>query len=558
MSAPKGSALGLIAVVALSVVGAQFAVGVGLAAPSPPDSSTQTAALESDVVAQTGSYARGSPDLVAVLADPVVRPGTTPTIEVGLLNEGGYDLGGSSPQPRVTNARAVSVEAEASDDAIEVESGTVPVGTVSTQQAATVPVSLSIPDDVEPGEYEVDLEVEYTYTTFVSPNGNVVDERTTDEELSVTIVVDDGPRFEIVDAETDAQIGDSGEVTATLKNTGDEVARSASVTASGVGGGVTIGTGEAAIGYVGDWDPGENRTVTFDSSVSEQFAAGGYVLETTVEYTDVDGFEQTAPTARTGVFPLSEQSFALENVSGSLEVGYEGAITGSVRNEGPLPVTAAVVVIEPISDRVSIDERRYALPDLAPNETAEISFTGDVGGQADAGPRQVALTVEYDAGDGVRTADLRDRVTIEPRTPEFAVEAENATVSAGESKQLVFTVTNQRPETLSSIRANLYADSPITVVDEEAYIDELEPGESREVILEVQAAGSATQKTYPLELDFRYEDEGRNDRISDAYDYPLDVTEPVESEGPSTTMIVIGAALVVALAIGGAVWYRRR
>lgn len=557
MNAANGTVLGVIAVVVLSVVGSQFAVGVGLAAPSPTDAPAQATALESDAVAQTGSYARGSPDLEAVLADPVVRPGTTPTIEVGLLNEGGYDQGGSSSQPRVTNARAVAVDAEASDAPIEVESGTIPVGTVSTEQAASAPIELSVPDDVEPGEYEVDLEVTYTYTTFVSPNGNVVDERTTDEELSVTIVVDDGPRFEIVDADTDAQIGDEGDVTATIQNTGDEVARSASVTARAVGGGVTLGDGEEAIGYVGDWDPGENRTVTFDSSVSERFAEGGYVLETVVEYRDEDGYDQTAPSARTGVFPLGEQSFEMENVSGTLEVGYEGEITGTVRNEGPSSVTSAVVAIEPISDRVSIDERRYALPELAPNETADVSFTGDVSGQADAGPRQVRFTVEYDAGDGVRTTDLSDRITIEPRTPEFDVEAENASVPAGESKQLVFTVTNQRPETLSSVRASLYADSPITVEDDEAFIDDIEPGEQREVIFEVQADSAATQKTYPLELDFRYEDEGRNDRISDVYDYPLDVTEPVESEGPSTTLLV-GGAVVLALVIVGALWYRRR
>lgn len=557
MSNRAASVLPLVGVVILSVVGAQFAVGLGLGAPSTSESGQATATLDADGVAQTGTYARGSPELVAVLAQPVVRPGTAPTIEVGLLNEGGYDLGGSVPDTRITNARAVSVHAEADDDDIEVESGTVPVGTVSTQQASTAPIALSIPDDVEPGEYDLDLEVTYTYTTFVSPNGNVVDERTTTEDLTVTIVVDEGPRFEIVDAGTDAQIGGSGDVTATLRNTGDEIARSATIAAASASGGVTLGSGGQAIDYAGDWHPGENRTVTFDSSVSDRFATGGYVLETTVDYTDGDGIEQRAATARTGVFPVEEQSFAIQNVSDTLEVGYEGEITGTIHNEGPLPVTDAVVAIEPISDRVSIDERRYALPDLAPNESADIAFTGDVSGQADPGPRQVRFSIEYDTGDGVRTETASDRVAIEPRTPEFAVEAENATVPAGESRQLVFTVTNQRPETLSDIRANLYADSPITVVDDEAFIDELGPGEEREVILEVQAAPAATGKTYPLELDFRYEDEGRNDRISDVYDYPLDVTEPVESEGPSTLVLVGGGALVV-LAIVAAIWYRRR
>ncbi|MGM0399223.1 MAG: COG1361 S-layer family protein [Halobacteriota archaeon] len=554
MTVGDARAVAVVALVVLSVAGAGIASSAGMAASA--DDAT-AAALSTDTIDQTGSFARGEPDLLAVLADPQVRPGTTETVEISLLNEGGYDLGGSSPQPRVVTARAVSMTAEAEDDAIEVESGTVAVGSVTTEQPASAPISLSVPEDLEPGEYDIDLEVDYTYSDQIDPGSNTVYEETDTEELTVTVVVDEGPRFEIVDAETDAQVGASGDVVATLQNAGERPARDASITASGSGGVVIGGQETPATGYVGDWQPGENRTIRFDSTVPEQFRTGGYVLETTVEYTDATGERETAPTSRAGVFPIAEQSFTLENVSDTLEVGYEGEITGTVRNDGPLPVTDAVVAIDPVSDRVSIDERRYALPALEPNESAPVRFTADVGGQADAGPRQVRFTIEYDTGEEVRSTEANDRVTIEPRTPEFAVEAENATVPAGESRTLTYTVTNQRPETLSSIRANLYADSPIDVVDDEAYVDELEPGESDEITLEVAAAGDANQKSYPLELDFRYEDEGRNDRISDVYDTPLEVTEPVESEGPSTTLLV-GAALVVALAIGGAVWYRRR
>ena len=144
-----------------------------------------------------------------------------------------------------------------------------------------------------------------------------------------------------------------------------------------------------------------------------------------------------------------------------------------------------------------------------------------------------------------------------PRQPEFDLVADNTTVPAGETRRVSFEITNQRPETLSSINAGLYADSPLSAPNDEAFVEELEPGESTDIWFEVSAAPGASVETHPVELDFRYNDERGNDRISDVTQFPIDVTESTDDGGLPITALVVGLLVVVGVA-GTVVWYRRR
>jgi hypothetical protein len=305
-----------------------------------------------------------------------------------------------------------------------------------------------------------------------------------------------------------------------------------------------------------DLAPGESAEFSLDAEVTPAADAGPRQFRFTVEHESGDRVASDESTARIPVGPA--QSFAVEGVDSTLEVGYSGSINGTLTNDGPRTVDEAVLVAEPQSTRVTLGESRYALPDLAPGESTDFSFDADVSGQADPGPRQVRFTVEYMGDDATLTAESTARIAVAPRRPEFAIEADDPAVPAGETRRITFEITNQRPETLSSINAGLYADDPIAAPTDEAFVDELEPGESTEIWFEVSAGGGAGVRTYPVELDFRYEDARGNDRISDVTQYPLEVTEPVDDGGgPSMATIVFGI-LVLAGLVGGAVWYRGR
>jgi len=396
----------------------------------------------------------------------------------------------------------------------------------------------------------------YRYTFEIIPEFNDHKDRRGTDRFDVTIVVDDGARFAIVETDTDAQVGGSGDVTATLRNVGDEVARDAIVTGRSTGSAAVVGDGSAD-SYVGDWAPGENRTVTFDSTVSPDFGSGAYALVTSVDYRDPDGIDETSPSSRAGVVPLAEQSFAIDDVDGTLEVGYSGTVSGTLTNEGPLDVDDAVLLVDSQSQRVTVGERRYALPTIPAGESVEFSFDADVSGSADPGPRQFRFTTEYTSGDSTIAVDETRRIEVAPRQPEFDLVADNATVPAGETREVTFEITNQRPETLSSINAGLYADSPLSAPNDEAFVDELEPGASTEISFEVAAAPDASVETHPIELDFRYDDERGNDRISDVTQYPVEVTESTDEGGLPVVPLAVGLLVVVAGA-GAVVRYRRR
>jgi hypothetical protein len=515
-------------------------------------------ALGGDAVAQAGGdQVRGSPVLDLFLSQRTVSSGAESQVMVDILNTGEMDMG-NDLDDRVTTARGLTLEVDDGDVPIEVGDGTTVVGDVRTDASPVqVPLDVTVPDDVPDGRYEVEVTARYRYTYEVIPEFNNHKDYRGIDRFDVTIVVDDGARFAILDTETDAQVGGSGDVTATLRNVGDEVARDAIVTGTTTGSGAVIGSDGSGETFVGNWEPGENRTVTFDSTISPDFGGGAYAFVSTVDYRDRDGIEETAPSSRAGVVPAPEQSFSVENVEGTLEVGYSGTVSGTLTNEGPLDVDDAVLVADPQSQRVSLGESRYALPDIPAGESVDFSFDADVNGNADPGPRQFRFTTEYTSGDSTIAVDETRRIEVAPRQPEFDLVADNTTVPAGETRRVSFEITNQRPETLSSINAGLYADSPLSAPNDEAFVEELEPGESTDIWFEVSAAPGASVETHPVELDFRYNDERGNDRISDVTQFPIDVTESTDDGGLPITALVVGLLVVVGVA-GTVVWYRRR
>ena len=510
-----------------------------------------------DLAAQTTDrQIRGSPVLDLFLSQRTVPSGAESAVTVDILNTGEMDMG-NDLDPRVTTARGLRLEIDDEDVPISVGEGETVVGDVRTDASpVSVPLDVTVPDDVPDGEYEVEITARYRFTSEIIPEFNNHNDRRGTDRFDVTIVVDDGARFAILDTDTDAQVGGGGDVTVTMENVGDEVARDAVVTGTTTGSEAVVadGSGES---FVGDWEPGENQTVTFDSTVASAFGGGAYALSTTVDYRDRDGIESTSPSSRAGVVPISEQSFALDDVEGTLEVGYSGTVSGTLTNEGPLDVDDAVLVADSGSNRVSLGESRYALPEVPAGESTEFAFDADVSGNADPGPRQFRFTTEYTSGDATITVDETRRVEVAPRRSEFDIVADDTTIPAGETRRITFEITNQRPEALSSINAGLYADSPLTAVNDDAFVSELAPGESTEIWFEVAAASDASVEAHPIELDFRYDDERGNDRISDITQVAIDVTESTDDGGIPIVPIVVGLLVIVAGA-GAAVWYRRQ
>ncbi|WP_253737462.1 COG1361 S-layer family protein [Halohasta salina] len=562
----------------LLVAGGGPAVGPAGAVPpsSPTAVPTEGAAQLSEALFREPSDTVGEPELAVALADPVVEPGTETTVELTIVNTGQIEAGASLDEATAT-ARGLTVTVDDDEAPVEVADGTAAVGSLPPGESVTVPLAVTAPASADGDEGELDVEIEYTYTEI--DDDNTADDETDTDEFDVDIEVGERSRFAIEDAETDAQVGTDGLVDVELENVGEGDAENVRVTARSPTGGVTIGAGSGggtatgvdtppqrgdnggrnaslseradmsteSAAFLGDLDEGDDETVSFDSRIDSEVSVESYLLEVTVVYEDEDGILRESATLAAAVEPTGAQTFALSDVDSSLAVGESGTITATLENTGPEAVETPVVSAEPASDRIDIGEGQIAVEDLDEDESANISFEADVSGEADPGPRPVTFTVEYGVDDERLDSDpFVRRVAVADDEPAFTITAVDAAVPAGTTQTVQFNVTNNRAEALSNINVFLYPDGPLDVDADEAFLSDLEPGESETISVDVSVDEGTEPRTYPLEADVRYDSETDDDLISQVYQVPIDVTEPPDDDGLLPSLVSLVGIMVIA------------
>lgn len=497
-----------------------------------------------------GQVTNGEPELDVFLPENEVSPGSEAELTVQVQNDAEVESGRETQV--VTTARAV--RARVTDDSpFDVLTGEQAVGPIQDGSVASTNFRIVVPEDVDPGTYDVDVRVRYSVTNRVTSDSTQRLSRSRTRTVRVRVV--DEARFEITDVDTAVQPGTTGEAAITVENVGTRPATGVRGTFTGSEN--VVLDGGTAQTFLGVLESGDSRTVTVDAAVNEAVSAGEKPIEATFRYSDADGRERETGSVTAALATQRTQSFSIEDLEDTLSVGYDGVVRGTVRNDGPGTISDGVLLIEPASDSLVVEEGRFALPELASGEATGFEFPTEVGGQAAPGPRQVRFSVEYANGGRSTTSvgPVSERVVVDERRGEFGVEADEARVAGGESRTLVLTITNERPETLSNVDARLYTDDPLSTNDDEAFVDELAPGESAELRFQISAADGANAKTYPVELDFQYDTESGKSKLSRTYQQPVEVVQPTEDDGGLSFAPVVGA---IALLAGLGVVRRRR
>lgn len=451
--------------------------------------------------------AAASPDFETTVPEPVVVPGETQELTIQLRN--GADGAAST-------AENVRVDVGGGDTPVDVLSGTQSLGPMQGGASAAASVRVDVPADLESGSYALPVTVTYED-----------DGVTRTQTLSATVRVEDSARFRVDSVDSSVGVGDTGNVTVTMTNVGTEAAGAAAVSLTSTSADVTFGSDGSASRWVGEWAPGETKTLAYEATVADGAAAESYVLQTQVTYDDAGGTTEQSRQFRVGVTPAEAQSFEVSGVESTLRVGEDGEVTGSVRNTGPNEARNVVLVIDPGSPNVDAAETEVAVGDLAPGQSATFGFEASVSESAAGGQRLFTFDVRYrNAAGEERTADSEvAEVAIAPERSRFTVSGVETNFSAGDTGTLTVQVTNVGDDPITDLSAKLYADAPLSSTDDEAFVETLDSGETANVTFGIDVGGEALEKAYPAKLDFRYDTTDGETHISDTYQIAVRVDD---------------------------------
>lgn len=472
----------------------------------------------------SASTTSGSPDLNITALEPsaTVSPGETAEVELQVSNTGRVDSGSVSATIRdtLTTAQNVRIDVDSEDNPFNVRDSMRSIGSVDDAQPVTLdggtspsPLLLEVPEDVEPGTYEVDVTLEYRHPaqvrSFEDGSTEITNDAKRSEDETITIEVYDGPRFEFVDAQTSAPVGDSGSITTDIRNIGEDTANDITVELQSGSQRVSFGGATTESAGIDQLEPGETATLEYDLRFGERASVRAYPLEATITYDDSEGIEGVDDRPSVHVTPNERESFDIEDVESTLQVGEEGSLVGTVYNTGSTTVGNAVVDVAQGSENVASSEA-VAVGTLEPGEFAEFELPITISSDAEAVRKEIDLAVRYRNSENEQRLDERVSA-VAPIDPEqqFVVDEVESTLRVGEDGDLVGTVTNTGPESVRSIVVEFTDESEtITPVESQYAVGSLDSGESAQFRLPLEVSDESEAIPKALDLAVRY----RNDQ----------------------------------------------
>jgi len=420
------------------------------------------------------------------------------------------------------------------------------VGRWAPGETKEVQFKMQLGDDAIRRNYSIGTTVEFLDATGQS------------RQDTVYVGVRPQPRqsFRLVDLQTAAPIGGTGQLTIAIENTGPAMLYDSTVTVASQDADVTFGEGErASQSFTGEWAPGAVKALTYRVSVAETAVRRNYSLRATVAFEDEFGNERTPRTLITAFRPAPEQGFAVRDLETDLSIGATGTIDASVVNTGDSTVRDAVVVLQTAGTNLVPKAVEYPVGRLGPGQGARVRFTLDVPATATPGARRLAFVVRYDnaAGDTLESEPVGVRVNVTDRQPAFTLEPVTTEYTVDSEGRLLVDITNDRAERVTDVTATLSVVDPLDSEDTSAFVEALDPGETARLSFHLDVGSDAVPKTHSIQIDIGYRDAAGTLREDGPYRVGIEV---VPEAGPPFP-IVPAVAVVLAIA-GGLWWYVRR
>jgi len=354
-----------------------------------------------------------------------------------------------------TTAVGIIATLKSNASSIEILNDTAVIGTLPSGGSIMQPMAflIRVDEDAKPGEYKLNLELEYTYLENVWWLNEVeypeyIDELQLSpyyepefkylwasvmetEDISLRVF---GTHFsaEVIGME-EIRVGVAGIITATIENSG--FGKASEVMAEIVPGGNFIPMDNKA--FLGDLGGKESRTVKFKVEVSDEAIAQTSPLDIAIKYKDENNVpRQTQVTIEV---PIGQKvKFEIRQSNPSIAVlnpGVETVISVPIKNTSDFEVSDILARINAVDPFTSTDETSY-VGTLQAGETGIAKFR--VSAEDDALPKLYALNVVvkyWDAeGNSYTTKPMKVKLKVEQAadsTPIWQIVGIIAGASAG-------------------------------------------------------------------------------------------------------------------------------
>ncbi|UWG47732.1 S-layer protein [Halanaeroarchaeum sp. HSR-CO] len=478
------------------------------------------------------------PRFVTTVSEPRLTPGAEQVLTVHLENDA------EDVDDQVETATNVRVEPAAGETPFDVRSGPEKLGSMGDGETRAAAVRLAVPTDTPAGEYRIPLAVTYEFDG---------DERET-TTVFADVRVPERPQFEINSVTSSVRIGERGPVRVTMSNNGTTVADDSRVVFESTNSALTVEGASTGIQHVGEWPPGENRTLEFDVGLTEDATQREYALTISPIYDDENGIETTAPSRSIGVTPEPRQTFSYDDVR---TTGYGDTITvhASLTNTGGQTVYSVLSSVSTASETVRLTDATATAGTLEPGESTDVTFELETGPDTAAEERQFVSTIEYERDDdrSYESQPVTFTADIPAATDVLEFEPVNNTFGVDESNQFAVRVTNTGDVPLTDVHARLEIRPPYESATRTSYVATLDPGESAMLYFEVTTPEDAVETTDALPLTVNAS--GPDDRSVSTGPtlVEIQITTP-DSPAGSTTNLVIAAFVVVLVLVAGWWW----
>ena len=369
------------------------------------------------------TYLSGSPDLsLSLSGDTHFSPSEDVTLNVVIRNEGLNEakLTGttSSGEDLPNKATMVTVGLQAGDAPVTVKSDHRMIGEIPGGSMAEVPFTIRINSDAPPGQYNLPVQVGYTYLYFVEQIGNddaIYHYRTSNEtiDLPLTIRAEVNPVVLEVIPE-DLYSGGEGYVTLKIENTGYLEGRETVAKISRSGSSPVIPMTSSV--FIGSFPPGAIADCRYKVKISGGAGAQSYPLDLTVTYQDQDKDTVNADVVSAGVPVKGKIEFTVVSPAAMMKPGDSKTLEVVYENTGVGTVYSAQARLSATAPFSSTTDTA-TLGDLAPGERATALFKVSLDKSATIKDFGLDSEVRYrDAiGNSLISEPLKVQVTVEPR-----------------------------------------------------------------------------------------------------------------------------------------------